>query len=80
MMFAPFQWLFLSQVCKGIYYMGRHARGVCGVFMVAISISIHPDIDDVSISEWVEVMGTFMVKSFSMPFPFLKQIIEPQNF
>ena len=34
---------------------------------------IHPNI------KWVKVMGTFTVNIFSAPFPFLKQIIDPQN-
>jgi hypothetical protein len=33
-----------------------------------------------AISNWVEVVGTFLVKTLSVPFPFLKQIIDHQNF
>ena len=33
-----------------------------------------------AISDWVEVVGTFLVKILSAPFPFLKQIIDHQNF
>ena len=47
-------------------------EGICqagDVFMVAISTT---NIDEVSISDWVEIVGTFMVKFLSVPFPFLK--------
>ena len=39
------------------------------VFMVAISTT---NIDEVSISDLVEIVGTFMAKFLSAPFPFLK--------
>jgi hypothetical protein len=47
-------------------------EGICqagDVFMVAISTT---NIDEVSISDWVEIVGTFMAKFLSAPFPFLK--------
>ena len=39
------------------------------VFMMAISIT---NIDEVSISDLVEIVGTFMAKFLLAPFPFLK--------
>ncbi len=66
---------------------GGYIRGYEGVQEVSANSRwciyggyIHLDINDVSISKWVKVMGTFTVKIFPTPFPFLKQIIDPQNF
>ena len=39
------------------------------VFMMAIFIT---NIDEVSISDLVEIVGTFMAKLLPAPFPFLK--------
>ena len=47
-------------------------EGICqagGVFMMAISTT---NIDKVSISDLVEIVGTFMAKFLPVPFPFLK--------
>ena len=47
-------------------------EGICqagDVFMMAISAT---NIDKVSISDLVEIVGTFMAKFLSAPFPFLK--------
>ena len=47
-------------------------EGICqagDVFMMAISTT---NIDEVSISDLVEIVGTFMAKFLSAPFPFLK--------